>query len=306
MKGRAEHAKSNNLPEPARKRRKIAEPSHTRQTSTLPSIIWYSQRCHLEYDYPHISRQEYAGLPLVALFKDWEARFAASSGLTIRQSIARSSWSHQKDKGKLKGPSIEDADEDWEDDEGAGDEMAIDTGDLKDLLGLLNEENMPQLQELLRAKGLDPAILDAVLEDIREGKQREFEEEDDSEEEDSAEDHLRGGRAVPTPAVNMTHKGTINGLQHSNGQGHIGGKRKADPAGLETRGEGEKRPSRPSKRGRIQVEDSEPATPDEYHHIGKDSKVETNNGTDKVHARQSRSDDLNGEGPKATSKRKRK
>lgn len=69
----------------------------------------------------------------------------------------------------------------------------VDIADLSSIAGLLSDDHMETLQELLKSKGLDPEAVQLVLQDLMSGHERSFESEEEEEEE---EKEAEGGAEV--------------------------------------------------------------------------------------------------------------
>lgn len=117
-------------------------------------------------------------LKSVGLMRDWETKTRDQQGLATFPE-----GDFQLEDKKQEGEE-RDEENDYEDVEGEG----FDLGDLKSVAGLLSGENMEALQKMMEAKGMDPAVVQEVLKDMLEGREREFSD-DDGEGEEEAGGH---------------------------------------------------------------------------------------------------------------------
>ena len=160
----------------------------------------------LEYESPATSKRK--KYKRISLLEDWKERFRNDRGF---RDIANTS--HDKTGKTHNDHSVkrkEHAEDEWahaeSDDETRVEGEDVGGGlDLQSLLAMLNggggggADVLSELKQALKAQGLDEDALNAVLEDMISGKQREFDDEDEDEEsQDEHEDeHARSGSRPP-------------------------------------------------------------------------------------------------------------
>lgn len=131
-------------------------PLETLRNSEVPPVMWVPQRkrCLGPDSYAPIT--DVANLQVVTLFKDWHERFSATKGFSFNKGTAKdpdallnerqdnmSRESNCQHRLPEEAPSLQDAEEPAS---GAA------RDDLKGVAELLTEENLEQIQALLKAR----------------------------------------------------------------------------------------------------------------------------------------------------------
>lgn len=190
-----EHARRKQRDHIGTKKRKTTGSSNSRPRvvnsfSDLPNVFWVPRRKWSGDPSSYVPTVKKVNLPVFALFKDWKKRFEGVGGFTVNTAPQGSdTYKEKHGKGKSRtshdAGAVEETDLVEQVDHGGG---TFDLGDLKDIASLLTEENMGQLQGMLEAKGIDSEALQMVLDDLQDGREREFSDED----EDEDDDHVEG------------------------------------------------------------------------------------------------------------------
>lgn len=183
----------NGDPDAHRKKRRLDTQDNSAQASTKrrklsakkpakPSfqpVLWMNLKDRNDATTPK-TLNKLRKLKSVGLMRDWETKTRGQQGLATFPE-----GDFQLEDKEQEG---EDQDEDdYEDIEGEG----FDLGDLKSVAGLLSGENMEALQKMMEAKGMDPAVVQQVLKDMLEGREREFSNDDEEGEEEGDGDEAQ-------------------------------------------------------------------------------------------------------------------
>ncbi|KAL9057999.1 MAG: hypothetical protein Q9162_001991 [Coniocarpon cinnabarinum] len=191
----AHHAGSNKRQRT--RRSSFGSTSNFRTFPRTPCVVYVTQSdrsCDPSF-YVETTRTE--GLATVSLFRDWRTRFQNHQGLSLRpvthevqagnatpkKSIPRRPILVQND---LAFEMVEGEEEEEEEGAGSGGE-GLDLEGMGDIASMLTDGHKEELLKLLEAKGIDPAALDMVMEDLAQGRKRDFHD-DENEDEDAAED----------------------------------------------------------------------------------------------------------------------
>ena len=145
-------------------------------------------------------------LSTVALLKDWRDRFAGHNGLAMEAVKLADLSDRAPDRVRAKDhlplrngatDKISDSPDAREEPSYQNDmeeeENGRDLEGMKDLASMLSETDKDLLIKMLEEKGIDPAALDMVMEDLIQGKQREFGEDEAGDDEEDIEDSAGEG-----------------------------------------------------------------------------------------------------------------
>lgn len=194
-----------------RKGRSLAPTSNGSDTN-MP-VIWMSHQDRHSASHNTGPLLKPGGSKTFALLEDWRTKFQGHKGLA----------EFPEGDFRMEDNPLTDDDEEVENAKGEVTGEGFDLRDLQKVAEMIGSENMEALQKILETQGLDPAAVQEVLQDMIEGKEREFDEEDpaedDAEEDDEdmsqenegafimaapappARGGSRGGRRVPLDPI---------------------------------------------------------------------------------------------------------
>lgn len=141
------------------RRARASQPKTTvdRVTYQTPVILWRTgeeQRGEGEEGEAG-SKSGHVRMEPVSLLADWRDRFKGERGFSMRRC------------------DLDDAPHNADEERPVGEGFDLD--DLQSVARILSQDNLTQLQEMLRGQGMGPAAIQAVLEDLLEGREPDFE-----------------------------------------------------------------------------------------------------------------------------------
>lgn len=192
----------------------------------------------------------------VALFKDWQTRFAGRRGLGVKVRDIEDDVHEGEGEGEGDGgldvtkmlseafAERDDADEGEGEDEGEDEEVPEDADESAgatapggDLSNLLSASHLSQMQDLVKSKGLDPDAVKMVLQDLMEGRERDLGEgeeievpedvDDEGEAEEMDQTELEGSQSHPQEACDESVENGAKSKGKTKAQPPSGKKRKA-------------------------------------------------------------------------------
>lgn len=175
----------NQDPDASRKKRKLEDGQKSTSSTSKrkrPGVQPTSQQSSEPVIWMSLSERESAAaltplsnfgkLKAIGLMADWQSRKDDRGDLA----------SFPEGDFQLKDSHQDVSDE--EEVEGEG----FDLGNLSEVASLLSGENIEELQQMMEKQGLDPAVIQEVMKDMREGREREADDDDMEEDGDDEED----------------------------------------------------------------------------------------------------------------------